>query len=172
MKAPTHIGSAYAQVARIADLIMTTVICLAVAGMALSVFTQVVARYLFHSPPFWTEELARYLLVWLTFIGAVAAHQAREHISVESFPDLFGGRCRAFLDLMISIVVVAVLVVILRAGIDVSKLGAQRSPALGLSMRYIYGALPVGAALMIIVTLIQMGRDVARLFTGAPRDVD
>jgi TRAP-type C4-dicarboxylate transport system permease small subunit len=39
----------------------------------------VIARYVFNAPPFWTEELARFCLIWLTFVGAVVVHAERSH---------------------------------------------------------------------------------------------
>ena len=50
---------------------------LAVVVMTLSAAYQVVARYLFFSPPIWTEELARYAMVWAGLLGASAAFRAR-----------------------------------------------------------------------------------------------
>ena len=50
-------------------------------------FFQVIARYVFDAPPFWTEELARFTLIWITFVGAGLVHQRGEHIAVNSFRD-------------------------------------------------------------------------------------
>ncbi|WP_292897373.1 MULTISPECIES: TRAP transporter small permease [unclassified Nitratireductor] len=157
--------------AKFANLLITTAICLALAGMAASVFLQVVMRYALQAPPFWTEELARFLLIWLTFLGAVASHIAREHIAVEWAPNLLKGRWRVLLDIINHAIILLVLGVIFIAGFKMAQLGAQKSPALGISMRYIYGALPVGAALMLLVSIAQFGRDIASLFKGA-RDAD
>lgn len=153
--------------AKFANLLITTAICLALAGMAASVFLQVVMRYALQAPPFWTEELARFLLIWLTFLGAVAGHITREHIAVEWAPNLLTGRWRSLLDVMNGAIVLLVLGVIFIAGIKMAQLGAQKSPALAVSMRYIYGSLPVGAALMILVSIVQILRDTAALFNGA-----
>jgi len=57
---------------------------LAVVVMTLSAAYQVIARYLFFSPPIWTEELARYAMVWAGLLGASAAFRA--HTDPVLFP--------------------------------------------------------------------------------------
>lgn len=55
-------------------------LCLAVMGMVL--FSQVVARYCFKSPLIWSEELARYLQVWITFFGIGYGIRNKAHIEM------------------------------------------------------------------------------------------
>lgn len=54
-------------------------------GMTLIVVAQVFARYVLNSSLFWSEELARYLLVWLTFLGASTAYRHGLHPGVDVF---------------------------------------------------------------------------------------
>ncbi len=48
------------------------------------VFLQLVARYVFNNSPGWTEEIARYLLIGVTFIGSILAMRKGSHIAVEA----------------------------------------------------------------------------------------
>ena len=52
------------------------------AGMVAVIFLQVVNRYVFNSPIAWTEEVARFLFVWLSFLGAFLAIRANAHINI------------------------------------------------------------------------------------------
>ncbi len=131
------------------------------------VFFQVIARYVFDAPPFWTEELARFTLIWITFVGAGLVHQRGEHIAVNSFRDTLPRRPRALLDILISLLVLAVLIVFAKAGLSIVAVGTQTAPALGISMRYVYGALLVGTALMILVTVTQLVVRLSALSKGA-----
>lgn len=54
-------------------------------SMAMLVAVQVFCRYVLNQSLFWSEELARYLLVWLTFLGASAAYHRRAHPGVDIF---------------------------------------------------------------------------------------
>ena len=47
------------------------------------VFAQVVTRYVFHSPLAWSEELARYMFIWLVWIGAAYATKMRKNIIID-----------------------------------------------------------------------------------------
>ena len=59
-------------------------IALCLAAMVVLVFTNVVLRYLFNSGIATSEELSRWLLVWLTFLGAIVAMREHAHLGVDS----------------------------------------------------------------------------------------
>lgn len=156
-------------VRRVYDAMLATV-RVAVIGLFLvlvaSVFFQVVARYVFHAPPFWTEELARFTLIWITFVGAALVHHHGEHIAVTGLRDGLPERFQALLDVFISVLVLAVLAVFAKAGYAIALLGTQNAPALGISMRYVYGALLVGTVLMIAITVFKLIAQFSLLVRG------
>lgn len=61
------------------------VVCMAV--ILILVVVQVVLRYVFNSPLTWSEELAVYVMVWMTFIGSVICMRDKEHIDVTVLVD-------------------------------------------------------------------------------------
>ncbi|HEX4328119.1 MAG TPA: TRAP transporter small permease [Burkholderiales bacterium] len=69
-------------------------VVLALAGMVIMVFGNVVLRYGFDSGITASEEVSRYLFVWLTFMGAVVAMRRHEHLGVDTLVKLLprGGR--------------------------------------------------------------------------------
>jgi TRAP-type C4-dicarboxylate transport system permease small subunit len=145
---------------------LNAAIIIALGALALCVLIQVVMRYVLASPPFWTEELARFLLIWITFIGAVSVQNTRGHIGVTWLEEQLPPRARAFLEVIKSMVVLIVLLFIVKAGFDIARTGTQVSPALGLSMRFVYGTLPAGAALTVIIVLLQLWDEVRVIITG------
>jgi len=153
---------------RVADFILSLVLVSALGGLATVVFAQVIMRFVLNAPPFWTEELARFLLIWLTFIGAVAAHRDDTHISVTFLADLLGPARARWLHLLVHLIVLALLVVLTKAGLDITRLGKQPTPALGISMSYFYMALLIGTGLMIIVTLLRLAETVKQLARKVP----
>lgn len=68
-----------------ADKIAKFIVSLSFGMMTLLIFLQVVFRYVFKESLSWSEELATYLFIWLTFIGASIATRERTHINVEMF---------------------------------------------------------------------------------------
>lgn len=114
---------------------------------------QVVFRYLIGSPLVWSEELARYLLVWCTFLGVSLAVREGAHISVDLLPVLAGARgARAFavFALIGSAVFFALMVrYSIPLTMKIAKIG-QTSPGLGIQMWTVYAAVPVGLGLALL----------------------
>lgn len=57
--------------------------------MSFLAFLQVITRYVFFYSIVWSEEVTRYLMVWLTFIGAALAICKQDHISIDMFTNFF-----------------------------------------------------------------------------------
>ena len=122
-----------------------------VAVMTLIVFLQVVYRYVLVQPLHWSEELARYLFVWVSILGATLALQKRGHFGLDFFYRMLPGQQRRFLQFLIHLFVGCVIFVILIQGVRlVQATVLQKSPAMEISMGWAYACLPVGAALMAI----------------------
>ncbi|MEJ1159165.1 TRAP transporter small permease [Prosthecomicrobium sp. N25] len=69
-----------------------------IVAMAVVVNLQVFARYLFHAPFIWPEEVVRLILVWLTFLASAALTRRGADIAVDTFVDMMPARARrAFL---------------------------------------------------------------------------
>jgi TRAP-type C4-dicarboxylate transport system permease small subunit len=133
----------------------------------LSIALQVVARLLFRSPPFWTEELARYLFVWVVCIGSAEVVRAQGHITMDILATLFGARVWSVLQVGLNTMIAAVLIVLVWYG----TLGAMRaarveSIALGVPEAFLFGALPVGAALMALRMVLLIAADITDLRRG------
>ena len=122
-----------------------------VAVMTLIVFLQVVYRYALIQPLYWSEELARYLFVWVSILGATLGLQKRGHFGLDFFYRMLPGQQRRFLQFLIHLFVGVVIFVILIQGARlVQATVLQKSPAMEISMGWAYACLPVGAALMAI----------------------
>lgn len=120
-----------------------------VAVMTGVVFLQVVYRYLLTQPLHWSEEMARYLFVWISLLGAALSMQRRGHFGMDFFFRMLPRRGRRFIAYLVYLLVGIVVLVLLVYGIVlVGKTTDQRSPAMEISMGWAYACLPVGAALM------------------------
>jgi C4-dicarboxylate transporter DctQ subunit len=115
------------------------------------VFLQVLFRYIFHLPLFWTEETARYCLIWASMLGAGYALRHGHHIAVTFIVDrLPDGLYRTTVRLG-QVFVLAIIMVILWGGMELVTLTQnQISPALRIPMSYPYLAMPTGAAIMLV----------------------
>jgi len=109
----------------------------------------VVLRYVFNSPAFWTEELARYVMFYMVLIGSVAAIRQQRHPALCFLIDRFPRRFRLAWDVVLDGLVFLVLVFVLVEGcIMAVEESIGRTTALRISFFWVYLALPIGALLM------------------------
>jgi TRAP-type C4-dicarboxylate transport system permease small subunit len=136
---------------RITEIILVVVL----AAMAVVVFLQVIFRYVLNFPLFWTEEFARYCLVWSSLLGSAVAVKRGQHIALTILIERLPKTLRRGLTVTALISVAVILTIILWGGIQlVAITRAQISPALRISMSVPYLAVPVGAALMLVHTIV------------------
>ncbi|WP_017756228.1 TRAP transporter small permease [Calidifontibacillus oryziterrae] len=122
--------------------------------LIIAVFAQVVFRFVLEQPLAWTEELARYCLVWITFLGAAYAMSKKAHIGLEFFKDRLPKLGRDFLTILSALVSIAFFVILLVQGYElVNRSMAQLSPVLRLPMGVVYAVMPISAILLIINTI-------------------
>ncbi|MFO1288263.1 MAG: TRAP transporter small permease [Rubrivivax sp.] len=123
--------------------------------MVVSMCWQVIGRYVFSHAPGWSEELARFLMLWMTMLGAAAALRSGSHISVTSLVDTLGPRARAVALALRDAALVAVAGLLAWQGFLYARLnGAQESAALEIPMTVPYAALPAGGVLIVVMVLL------------------
>ncbi|MFC4297284.1 MAG: TRAP transporter small permease [Castellaniella sp.] len=135
-------------------------IALLIGAVALILFVQVFLRYVLHAPLTWSEEVAKYLSIWIVFLGMAVAMRRMLLIAVEavvqSVPERIGHAMR-LLSLGLVMVFVGYLAYI---GIGLTSGAADQDFAsLELPMSIVYAAIPVGSFLTLmnaIVVFIEM----------------
>lgn len=140
------------RVSDIVDNINKILIVVILSAMAIVVFLQVIFRYALHLPLFWTEEFARYCLVWASLLGAGIAFKRGEHIAVTLFTERFlPGKRSVFVAFLVDSFIFVILVVMLWGGISLVMMTRfQASPALRIPMAIPYLAIPVGALIIMV----------------------
>jgi TRAP-type C4-dicarboxylate transport system permease small subunit len=124
---------------------------LILAVMAGAVFLQVVLRFLGRAGIDGLEEVPRYLFVWLVMIGAAAAMQRGEHTVLDYFIDSLGVRARALVIAATNAVGIALFLYLIKLSLVlVPNAQLQTSAGLGLPLGYVFAAIPVGAALIVL----------------------
>lgn len=126
-------------------------------------FHQVIARFIFSNPPAWTEELARYTFIWVTFLGVVIAFRTAAHLGVDYFVSLLPEGVMKVSSILTNVILICILIVLGLKGIElVQMLKHQLSPVLRISMSYPYLAIPVGMFLSLIEviwsSLVRIGK--------------
>ena len=159
---------------------LTVVVGLLMMVVAIAVFYQVFVRFFLTavgvniSAP-WTEELARYTLIWMVFLGAGIGVRHAQMIALEfavrAVPDRLGVAVR-YLVMAASIVFFAMLIWVGLQFVDLGR--TETSPVLGITKDWVYWAMPVGMAVMIVNSLaliaetVLEGRDIRYAADHAP----
>ena len=142
------------KVSRIMQRVMVPVIFLLSGVMFLLVIAQVIFRYILSQPLPWSEELARYLMIWVACLAASEAYAKGNHVGVSLIIDALKPSLRKIMILAIHLAVSILMGIIAYQGFVLSfLLRDQLSPALELPMTWPYMAVPVGAGLMLIQAL-------------------
>lgn len=125
------------------------------AAMAVIIFANVVLRYLTNQSIEWAEEVARHLMIWLTFLGCGAVLRHGGHIAVDNLQDALPPPAAVVLRGLIALLLAAFFAFFIWVGIDyMDRTQYQQTPATQVSFAWIYAALPVGAALSLVHWLL------------------
>lgn len=140
------------------------------AAMSVVVFLQVFFRFVIYVPFPWSEEIARYLMIWMGMVGTATAMRYGRHIGVTVLIERLPPRVCRFLSPFIDLAMVVFLVVMAKEGFRLAMENVvQRSPAMDLPMVIPYLAIPVGAALMILEIAASMLQEFFPTEAGAMR---
>ncbi len=128
------------------------VVAALLATIAVLVVYQVVARYVFGNPPSWTEELARYLQVWLVLLASPVCLSKGMHLAVDYLTPLLPPTAKRWVRSFIHLLVGLFGLLLAVFGFRLLPVAAlQVSPALGISMVWPYLAVPTSGLLIAMV---------------------
>lgn len=137
------------------------------AFITVGVFIQVVLRYLFAQSFLWGEELSLFAFIWCVYLGTAVCTWRHTHFAFDVFSELLHGRAAGMQRLLVDLCILAVTVLMLVQGWKFSILSLQRmSPALGITLFVPTIVIPLSGALMTLVVLIDLWRDVEQIRTG------
>lgn len=142
------------------DNLLGRALALLMLALVASVVWQVASRYLLHAPSSWTEELARFLLIWIGLLGAAYAYRTHAHMGIDVLINKAGPLGRRSLKVITAaIVLVFAVAVMLLGGIKLVLLTAQLnqlSAALGLPMAAVYLVIPLSGVLIAVYAVRDM----------------
>jgi len=142
------------QVTKIINRICKYVITFLLIIVATVLFLQVVARFVFDTGTFWTEETARFSTIWLVLLGATVALRENNLMKVDVI-DTFFPKAKKVLYYFELLVILFYSVFLLYVGWGtIDLVSAQRSPNMGISMSIVYASVPVMSILMILHLIV------------------
>ena len=142
---------------RILDLVLKKVLIALMVALVAAVSWQVISRYVFASPSSWTEEVARFLLIWIGVLGAAYAFRTGVHLGLDILPKKLTGGSAKVLKLFTLLVVMAFAVSVLVIGggslVSLTWELRQYSAVLGLPIAFVYSVIPTAGALICVYAI-------------------
>ena len=138
--------------------------------LVLCVVWQVLSRYIIGRPSTVTDELARYLFMWVALIGAAYTTGQKRHLAIDLLTMKLKGKRKIFNEIFIQLAIAVFAFIVLVYGgsnLAIKTLATgQLTPALGWEMGYIYFCLPISGALMIFYSVAFGLEKVQQLISG------
>lgn len=140
---------------KILNKILETVLAVLVAVMVIGCFWQVFTRFILNNPSKYTEELLRYLLIWMTMLGVPYAYGKNRHLSINLATKSFSEKGRLFTSIGTELLVLflSVFVMIIGGWMVMTNSAGQISPAMHLPMQMYYACVPISGILMVFYGL-------------------
>ena len=157
---------------QIVDRTLAWVVIVVMAVLVIDVLWQVFTRFVLRDPSSFTEELARYLMIWVGLLGASYAAGKRMHLAVDLLPTKLTGRRKHYLGIVIEGFTLLFSVFVLVVGgvrlVWVMLYLGQTSPALQIPMGLVYLAVPISGLFITFYAVFFIGEQLQAL-REAPR---
>lgn len=144
--------------------IIETISNCTVAIMFFSVMAGVISRYILKSPLFWTDELSRYLMIYMVFFGSALSFRADKHPSLTFIIDKLPKKLRLIWDSTIDLLLLVIILLVILGAIDMITSGpAGYTPSLRIKFIWVYWAIPLGSASMLVEIIFRLIKRIKKL---------
>lgn len=144
----------------ILDKFLESIVILLMGGIVLTIVWQVVSRYFFNSPSEFTDELSRYLLIWVGILGAAYVTGTKGHIAIDFFVNKFFSSRKKQNEYFIQTTVFAFAITVLVIGgirlVYITLSLGQISSSLQIPLGYVYLVLPLGGFIIAFYSIYHM----------------
>ncbi|MCY7297205.1 TRAP transporter small permease [Alteromonas sp. a30] len=132
----------------------------AMASILLVVVWQVISRFILQDPASVTEELSRFILMWIGILGAAYAYRQKAHLGLNLVVERQAPHVKKFILLLIEVLVLIFSAVVLVFGgkglVNLTLELEQISAALGVHIGFVYTVLPISGVLIIFYCIVNM----------------
>jgi TRAP-type transport system small permease protein len=157
------------KISRYLENTLNIVMACALAIMVVLVFGNVVLRYFFNSGITWSEEMSRYLFVWLTFLGAIGAFKNNEHLGVDMVIKRLPNKMKKVVLVISNLMMLFVLLLVLDGSWKMTLINMESTaPATGMPLALVYGT---GILVSVSMGLVVIG-NLYRIIFNKIKDED
>ncbi|MBN8201431.1 TRAP transporter small permease [Bacillus sp. NTK034] len=146
-------------------------ISLSLLAIVVITILQVIARFIFDSPLVWSDELARFLLIWMVFIGAAIVSYDDKHMGIEMLQEKMSHKTKLITSLIMRAVILLALIITVNSSIELVQVShSQKSGALEIPFSFWRGSASIGCFLMIVFITIRSVYDIQDYRNGNYRN--
>lgn len=121
------------------------------AAMVAIIFVQVIMRYVFDNSLYWSEELGKFLFIWISWLGISIGEKRGEHIKITLIVDKFSNKWQYIANIVSEVIVIAICAVTVYYGVIMVALQTTTNYAgIKISVAWGYLAVALGCAIMIL----------------------
>jgi len=135
------------------DKVLTKLLIIIMSIMVINVLWQVFSRYFLGAPSSFTDELARYLMIWIGILGAAYVSGRNKHVAIDVLPSRLSAKTQKKLRLVVRILIILFCLFALVIGgfrlVYVTYVLDQYSPALQVPLAAVYMVIPISGLLII-----------------------
>ncbi len=159
-------GIAMKRIAKLIDRLLEGGTLVSFIALIAVVFLQVFARFALPKVPHWTEEASRIFFIYTVCFAGGLAVRDKAYVNVDLIINRFPTRFRAFMQLLLDGLIAGFMAVVLYYSFPFIEIGTiQKSPALRITMSYLFASMTLLSGTVILYTLYDMARDV-RILAG------
>lgn len=135
------------------DQILGKTLVLIMSLMVINVLWQVFSRFFLGEPSSFTDELARYLMIWIGILGAAYVAGKNKHVAIDVFPKRLSTKTQAKLLFVVRIIIILFCLFAMVIGgfrlVYITHILDQYSPALQIPLAWVYMCIPISGLLII-----------------------
>ncbi|WP_297695395.1 TRAP transporter small permease [uncultured Eudoraea sp.] len=135
------------------DKVLAKLLIIIMSIMVINVLWQVFSRYFLGAPSSFTDELARYLMIWIGILGAAYVSGRNKHVAIDVLPSRLNAKSQKKLKLVVRILIILFCLFALVIGgsrlVYVTYVLDQYSPALQVPLAAVYMVIPISGILII-----------------------
>ncbi|MDH7911689.1 MULTISPECIES: TRAP transporter small permease [Winogradskyella] len=135
------------------DKILGNLLIVIMGVMVINVIWQVFTRFVVGTPSSFTDELARYLMVWLGILGAAYVSGRNMHVAIDVLPQKASNKTQKKLKIVVYVLIILFALFAMVIGgsrlVYITYVLDQQSPALQIPLAIVYLAIPVSGLLII-----------------------
>lgn len=132
---------------RVSEIVVIIAFATLIADVAAAVFF----RYVLNDSIVWAEEMARYLFVWITFVGGGLGVGTNIHVGVDSIVEILPAQLKQVVEICVELMIVVFVVALIYVGAQFAWFGMNADALLlPMPMGVVYLAVPIGGAVMLV----------------------